>query len=37
MNVESKEAQQSACLNASQDTKLAAIHSDISVSEMCTQ
>lgn len=37
MNRESKEAQQSACLNASQDTKLAAIHSDISVSEMCTQ
>ena len=37
MNSESKEAQQSACLNASQGTKLAAIHSDINVSEMCTQ
>lgn len=37
MNSESKEAQQSACLNASQGTKLAAVHSDINVSEMCTE
>lgn len=37
VNSKSKEAQQSACLNASQDAELAAVHSDINVSEMRAQ